>query len=437
MRGSIRWRLLLIVTGAVVLGLAAWSGMKSLRGEPVRTRVAVHRNLMESLPFAEYVQTTERMNPGLPAGKRFTVEANPSDGEQAVGVVSRSEERPPFAWLIGRRPGFFLDVVEPSDRVLSITLASATDAEQHVQVLFNGHKLESKRLRPGGQYMTIQMPVRADLQVPGRNRVQLDFSNVQQQRLEGEELELPVAGALRLVRFLTPALETQLTEAVEVPESRLRPGARTVSEVNSSRSELTLPAGSSLGLAIKLPPSERVVLRMALPRLDLPIELWAQGDSEDSQRLLRVDPKHYKPGAVDVDLSEWSGKAVRLDLRVPEGAGHVSIHGMSLLVPEGFENAEHMAATEESPLRGHLEVLRGGELPRLAWTEDGLCLVVDVASRSRRLFDLNQDPKRLRDVSYTRKASAALLYQGLQRAVRDREEVSHASGALRRLNSRP
>ncbi|MDG2149212.1 MAG: hypothetical protein P8N09_06790 [Planctomycetota bacterium] len=437
MRGFIGWRLLLLVGGGVVLGLAVWNGMKSLHSDPVRTRVTVHRNLMKILPFAEYVQTTERMNPGLSAGKRFTVEANPSDGEQVVGVISRSDERPPFAWLIGQRPGFFLDVVEPSDRVLSLTLASATDAPQQVRVLFNGHKLESKRLRSDRQYMTIQMPVSADLQASGRNRVQLDFSGVQQQRLEGEELELPVAGALRLVRFLAPAAETQLDEAVETRESRLRPGVRTISEANSNRSELMLPAGSNLGLALQLPPSERVVLRMALPRLDLPMELWAQGDNEDSQRLLRVDPEHYEPGTVDVDLSEWSGKAVRLDVRVPEGEGRVSIYGMALLVPEGSEHAEHTALTEEQPLRGQLEVLRDGDLPRLAWTQGGLRLVVDVASRSRRLFDLNQDPGGQRDVSYTRKASVSLLSQELQRAVHDREEVSHASGALRQLNSRP
>lgn len=443
MRGFISWRLLLLVAGSVVFALAVWSGVNSLRKESVRTRVTAHRSLMGSLPFAEYTRTTERMNPGTPTGKRFTVEANPLDGEQVVGVLSRSDERPPFAWLVGRRPGFFLDVVEPVDRILSLTLASATDATQHVQVLFNGHKLESRRLRQDKEYMTIQMPVSADSQVPGRNRVQLDFSGVQQQQLEGEEHELPVAGELRLVRFLRPEAEPQLAKGVGTPESRPRPGASTISEEGINRSELTLPAGSNLGLAAQLPPSERVVLRMSFPYLDLPVGLWVQEDNEEPQQLLRVDPEHYESGSVDVDLSKWSGKAVRLDVRVPEGPGAVKIHGMVLLVPEGSEYAEREVPGEsggrpqERPLRGHLEVLREGALPRLSWTEEGLCLVVDLASRSRRLFDLNQDPERQRDVSFTRRASVALLYEALQRAVHAREEVSHASGELRRMNSRP
>lgn len=383
---------------------------------------------MSDLRFAELIRTTERTNPGSVAGQRLTLEADPADGAAAVGALSRPDARPQFAWLVGTSPAFQLDVLQPANRVLALNLATATDAVQEVTVLLNGHELGSRKLRRDKQPMTVRVPAPASTQISGRNRVRLDFTHVQDQVVEGEEVALPIAAQLRSVRFLPPEEERAVKPG---SESRAKTDTRarlaTAVEGERQQSELVLPGGSSFGLTFRVPTAERVLLRMQLMRLDLTMELWAVADEAPPELLLRAAPDVSGTGTLSVDLTPWAGRALRLnglvdDDHSDDGVGGVALRGLAVLVPEDSEWVRDEASDEaERPFRGQLDVLRDGALPRLSWTEDGLCLEVDLASRHRRLFDLETDPDRARDLSYARPATASWLYQELTRAVIEHE----------------
>ena len=111
--------------------------------------------------------------------------------------------------------------------------------------------------------------------------------------------------------------------------------------------------------------------------------------------------------------------------------------------PATGDDAPEQDALEDASqaFQGVLDVLRDGPLPLLSWTEDGLYLEVDLSTRRCQLFELDADAGRTRDVSFTRRASAAWLYQELCRAVNDRESADRESAegwslALRDLRVR-
>jgi hypothetical protein len=431
---------------AAVLAVVAWQVAISWRGEPLRTTLTMERSLMPDLSFAEFVRTTERVTFGSTRSRRYTTDADPLDEAQAVGMLLRPDARPQFAWLVGQRPGFFLDVVEPVDRTLAVILAAATDEPQRITILFNGHELGSLGLRRDNEYGAVRVAVPADMQVPGRNRIQLDFARIQDQRVEGETAPLPIGARLRIVRFLLPEEEIALTKGKAEPETVRRAGLRTSEEGERRLSELILQGGTCVSVAARLPETERVALHLNLTRLDLPLELWATPDGEPTHLLVRVEVGSSGPGTVAADLSPWAGGYVRLNLRVTDGPGSVQLQGLALLVPGGPDDVVEDgtgdgtvdgavdgtgAREEDRPFMGHMEVLRNGPLPLLSWTEGGLCLVVDVASRRRRLFDLEADAERTRDVSFTRPAATAWLYQELCRSVNGVEATADWAIALR------
>jgi hypothetical protein len=431
--GRVELRFLALLAIALLLSVGAWRLASSWRERPLGSGLALHRSLMGDLRFAERTRTTERLNLGGVPGQRHTVEANPDDGAEAVGVLSRPDARPQFVWLVGARPGFSLDVVEPTDRTLALNLTSATDAVQKVTVLLNGHELGSRKLRKDRQPMTVRVAAPAEAQVPGRNRVQLDFTRVQEQVVEGEEVALPIAASLRHVRFLPPAEEAALRPG---SESGARPGRRaqlaTAEDGERQQSELVLPGGTSFGVGMQLPPAERVVLRTQLMRLELPLELWATPDAGPPTLLLRAEPGVSGPGTLSADLSPWAGRFLRLDGRVGSGVGSVALRGLALLVPADSEwVVDEALDAEERPLGGQLAVLRDGERPLLSWNSDGLLLEVDLASRRRQLFDLDEDPECTRDLSFTRPAAAFWLFQELTRAVHLQESMAEWASLLR------
>ena len=143
-------RPLVIVLVAMLLAVAAWSVLQIQREAPLRTELTTQVNLMRSLRQAEYVQPTRRVNLGSPRGRRHTLGAERRRLGEAVGFLARDGEEQDFAWCIGKTPTFFLDVLEPADRVLSLTLAPGTDGPQSVEVSINGHVLGDEPLRRDG-----------------------------------------------------------------------------------------------------------------------------------------------------------------------------------------------------------------------------------------------------------------------------------------------
>ncbi len=401
-RGKLDARLLLALFVAAALCWAAWVFADRWGKKQFHSTLSASYSVMGDYSFAEYVRTTARVNLANPRGRRHTVEFERGTGPEAVGVLSRPGETPAFTYLIGERPSFFVDVVEPVDRYLTMAMASETDAQQSMELLFNGHSLGSTRLRRDRQTGAVRLLVPAALQVPGRNRVQWIFEQVQPTAISGVEGELPLAARVLTVRFLPPNEELELVQgeqrALDIPQAGLVSGAD-----GKTLTELELPGGTSAIVALKLPEG-RVGLRYVLSRLALPLELWALPDGEQPFLLLRSVPGASGPGSVAADLTPWAGEAVRLEFRAALGEGTNSVQGVALIVPDGHVGQEQL---------GQLEILRDGALPALTWTEGSLRLELDLSTRRRQLFDLATDPQQARDLSYSRPALGAWAYQRL------------------------
>jgi hypothetical protein len=397
----------------LLIGAAVWALMRAQADPVARTSLVVYENLVPAYRDAEFYRTTANMNLGSLRGQRYTVEAQTAPGRRTPGFLSRPEEQPPFAWLVGRTVGFDLDVVQPRDRSLRLFLASALDRHQDVEVSFNGHLLRRMRLRADRHTAGVRMEVPVDLQRPGRNRITLAYDGVQRQSLEGIAGQLPLAGRIYGMRFLPPAEE----DAFSTPTGgQLAPRAGRSYRTSDGHlvTELTLPAGLVASLAVELPQTSRVVLRYSVERLDTGFDLTLMTDRGERRSLKALPRSTTDLGSGSVNLSNWRGQVVRLNARATPGTGEVVLRGLSLMVAEG-------ALPEARPSEGRLEVLEEGARPRLAWTRGDVRLEVDLSTRQRQLFDLSAAEGK--NFFRERPVIASLLYRELCTHVTDDEQL--------------
>ena len=308
---------------------AAWWGLTQGRQpEPERATLLLHENLVGLLIDGEYVRTTTRIAPGSPRGERHTTEAVRRDRARAVGVATETVDGRTDTWLVGRRPGFFLDVVHPVDRTLELRLANAVGEDQPVSVLFNGRLLTRADLPADGAPVTVSAGVPSALQRVGRNAVELVFGATVLRTVGGHPVPLPVAARWGLAEFGRPTGTDSHESAVPPnPTTILPDGTRIV----------RLAPASLARVALRLPDSPRIVLRYMLSRADLDYDLGVTGD--DSVRIELRSPARAagrpaggpasgppataagNPLEIEHDLTPWAGQTVVLDVRTGEAAG--------------------------------------------------------------------------------------------------------------------
>lgn len=320
-----RYALLLLPTIAV----AAW--WLANRPEPkTAVRWVVHEQVFDAVLDGELVRTTEVLDAGTLRGQVQTVEVDPRDFSAAEGMLSNPQGSPPYAWCIGARSGFDLDVLEPQDRRLHIELANGTSLPQHVSVAFNGKMVVEQDLPVGtGPATILTAEIPAAEQVHGSNRVDLSFAQTEMRNLIGQPVALPIAAVITHTHFL----RTDRVERLPGPPPPL--GLQTVTGPTGSRAVLVLPPGTSARAPLRLPSAERVSLRFQLEQLGAPLELWLTGDSGLRSRLVRVEPQGFTSRELQVDLSDWSGQSVVLDFWAQDGSAEsAQISGAVVLVPE-------------------------------------------------------------------------------------------------------
>ncbi len=331
---------------AVLAGLSLWYVRRDLGPRvPESTRLAVYENVMVALRDAELVRTTEVLNVGTRRGQAQTTEADLKLFSASNGVLSRPAGTPPFAWLVGHRPAFLLDVLEPADRELELQLSNGTTGSQRVTVLFNGQALGDHELSPGAELITIRTLVSEDIQWRGSNRVELLFDRVESRRLFGEPIALPISGVLTQARFL-PAGAGR--DPWPPPESA---GLVTEGSGADARSVLVLPAGTLSSVPLMLPAAPRVALRFTPLELGLPLELSLVTDAGNRTPLRTFQPGERALSEVRFDLTPWAGKAVLLEAWARDDDQpawrdkRVRLGGMQVLVPESWSE---LAATTKS-----------------------------------------------------------------------------------------
>ncbi|HZL99546.1 MAG TPA: hypothetical protein VFD43_04765, partial [Planctomycetota bacterium] len=184
------------------LAAAAWWLLSDPRERPLGPDWAPYENVFEALLNGELVRTTEVVDAGTLRGQAQTIEADPRDAAAAEGMLSNPLGDPPYAWCIGLRSGFDLDVLEPQDRRLHIELANGTSAPQHVSVAFNGRTVIEQDLPVADQATTMTAVIPAAAQVHGSNRVDFTFAGTETRQLIGQPVPLPIAGVLTHSHFL-------------------------------------------------------------------------------------------------------------------------------------------------------------------------------------------------------------------------------------------
>jgi arylsulfatase A-like enzyme len=315
------------------------------------SRLVVHENVMAALLDAELVRTTELLDAGTRRGQGQTVEADRRRFSSANGVLSRPAGTPPFAWLVGHRPSFDLDVLAPQERVLELHLSNGISGSQRVTVLFNGQALGDRQLPPGAALTVLQYPVPAALQWRGRNTVELLFDEVETRLLFGELVPLPVSGVLTHVRFLPPGAPD------EVPPPPELAGVITEGAGSEARSVLLLPAGTVSRVPLELPAAPRVALRFTPLELGLPLELSVLTDA-GKRTLLRTFQPGRAAAEARFDLTPWAGTPVLLEAWARDDGEpgtrdrRVRLGAMQVLVPETWRDltaATSGAAGREEP----------------------------------------------------------------------------------------
>lgn len=309
--------------------------------EPV-VELVPWENVVTAFQDGEIVRATEALDPGTPRGQFQTREVDRRRFSRAEGLLSRPTGTPPYAWLVGREPGLFLDVLQPQDRELLLQVANGTSIEQRVAIRFNGVELGQRALPVGGAAESIIVDVPAGLQVRGRNRVTFAFDVTESRQLVGEPVALPIAGVVTNIRFAPPGL---LGEPLPAPPVA---GLITETGVDGPRSVLVVPPATSARVALELPGTERVVLRFRLTRLGTPLEVSLLDDSGVRTRLRTFPPSDSVPREVQFDLSPWAGQPVVLDFWAREGEGPAaSVRDIIILVPS---NERPVPAAAAPPL---------------------------------------------------------------------------------------
>jgi arylsulfatase A-like enzyme len=106
----------------------------------------------------------------------------------------------------------------------------------------------------------------------------------------------------------------------------------------------------------------------------------------------------------------------------------------SVAVPETMEGIDMLGSIAD--VERSIFARSADALPMLRLSRGSMCLVVDLAARSRELYDLAVDPGQTTDIHRKRPATTALLYRELTRAAWSKdettEEVAVLKAALRR-----
>ena len=337
-------RRLLLLLLLPSVGVALWWLLSGPRDEHVGPSWIAHGNVFEALLNGELVRTTEVVDAGTLRGQAQTVEADPRDFSAAEGMLSNPKGDPPYAWCIGLRSGFDLDVLEPHDRRLHIELANGTSAEQHVRVAFNGQTVIEQDLPVATEATTMTAVIPAAAQAHGRNRVDFTFARTETRPLQGAPVPLPIAGVLTHCHFLR-------TDGVERLPGKPPPhGLLTETGPAGPRAVLELPPGTSARAPLRLPAAERVALRFQIEQLGVPLELWLAADSGLRARLTRIESAGFSPRELQIDLSRWAGQPVELDFWAQDGSGDPArISSAVLLVPDGWEAAALAAGPAPGP----------------------------------------------------------------------------------------
>lgn len=327
----------------LLLAGAAWALLQSRRDEPPRTRYVTHENLVQSLLFGESVATTARLGFGSPRGQRQTLEADPRLRSLATGLLTRGGGKPPFAFVVGRTAAFDLDVLVPTDRRLTLRLSSAfIGRPQELELRFNGQLLGGASLRPDGEFMPVHLDVPAALQVRGRNRVELLFSDTDHVQLHDLPYPLPLAARLVSCHFLRPGEpEEAPVRAAPLPRPEVvgQPGAA------GETRRVIVPAGVSTRVASALPDVPRLVLRFQAQRVDTALEVSLLEDGGRRTVLATIDREDGLPRELLHDLSPWAGQTVQFDFWAEDGQGQAELAGLALLVPAGDVAATPAGAT--------------------------------------------------------------------------------------------
>ena len=316
---------------ALLLGGGAWALLKQGQEAPSRRSLAPAVNLVQLFVDGEFVATTEHLSFGSPRGQRQTVEAERHDFSAAQGFLSRPSGEPPFAWLVGTAPSFELDVLVPTERRLSLRLQGFDDRSQQVTVLFNDHELGQAALPADGRSTMKSFAVPASVQVRGSNTVQLQLTETLTRRLLDEPVALPLSGAILGCHFVLPGQPEQAP--APGPAGRAM-GVQNSQAADRSGRRVVLPANVSGRLGLALPERPRVVLRFTVESLDVPLEVSLVDDSGQRTVLATLDVHDMVPREIRRDLTEWAGRAVRLDFWAREGRGQAELSTLSVLVPE-------------------------------------------------------------------------------------------------------
>jgi arylsulfatase A-like enzyme len=301
-------------------------------------RWVAHENVLTAFQNGEVVRATEILDVGTLRGQLQTVEADPQDFAAARGMVSNPRGVPPYAWLVGKRTGFDLDVLQPQDRQLLLTLANGTNGPQRVTVFFNGKELTAADLPEPGPVAYVRADVPGSWQVRGTNRVELAFTAVERRELIGQPVPLPVAGVLTHVAFAPPARIDQL------PGTPPAAGLFSEERDGVARSVLVVPPGTSARVPLLLPAADRVALRFHADHIGAPMQLLLR---DDGGRDRRLGTYHADASGREMlhDLSPWAGRPVILEFWTRDGAGDPArVTGAWVLVPEG------MAASAPEPV---------------------------------------------------------------------------------------
>ena len=429
---SVDLRLLGIFLLSLVLSGGVFFLVRIKPEGPERPHLVVAESLMSALRDAEMVRTTEKMNLGSNRGQRHTVEADPILGSEAGGVLSRSDEETPFAWVVGPALDISLDLVELTDRELTLVVAAATDAPQSVELFWNGEALGTTRLRTDDKPMHVRAELPAGLQRIGRNRLRAVFAETLEQTVDGVARPLPMAARAYFVRL----------EPVDPGEGGPGVGAQPIARLASSTdgdvteesvtTRLEQPAGTCVLVATRLPPTARVALRIELERLDIPVIWSVLTELGERDLLIELTPGLDGLGPLTHDLTPWSGQIVRLESRVSSAAeGEVHQKGLVILAPE-----DEVQALVPAPV-GELDVRQVDGRSVVAWTLGGDRLVVDVSRRLVTLHAIADDPGETVDLSREREASTALMLQQLARHLLESEgEHSNWAERIRALRRR-
>lgn len=267
------------------------------------------------------MRTTEAIAFGNPSARAFTTEAERRLHADAVGALTKPKMTPPFAWLVGEKPTFQLEVLEPVDRELTLFVANAMLRPQRLTVVFNGNLLGSIELPVANRQVAETFAVPANVQRRGPNVVEVRADTTEMRRLVDEPVPLPLAAILNRAEFLRPG-ETLAAERPEAPGLRLG---------DDGRPRVVLPAGSALRAGMRVPDAERVVLDVDL-RSDVPFEIAVRASL--APRRVLVDGA-AGAGRHRLDVSRWAGRSVVLEIWARDaGEGALTIERGGLLVDE-------------------------------------------------------------------------------------------------------